>query len=97
MYGLWRCSYVVRRNRLEMGLIGVVSRVRVNPEQFFWQRTAAGAGEQHGSGARRSVTSPRPPSYISDDGVTYALQPTQRGSMMLQLPPHPAEVNRLQV
>ncbi|CUS12085.1 unnamed protein product [Tuber aestivum] len=80
VYGLWRCS------------------VRVNPDQFFWVRRAnAGlptTSGGRGQSSRDSRTAPRPPSYASEDGVTYALAPHQ----LLRdppRPPHPSEVNRM--
>ncbi|RPB04525.1 hypothetical protein L873DRAFT_1666863 [Choiromyces venosus 120613-1] len=80
VYGLWRCS------------------VRVNPDQFYWvRRTSASVptipeGREHSN--RNSRTTPRPPSYASDDGVTYALAPHQLRHDP-PLPPHPSEVNRM--
>ncbi|KAI5802432.1 hypothetical protein FPQ18DRAFT_250762 [Pyronema domesticum] len=80
VYGLWRCS------------------VRVNPNEFYWvKRQSAGA-------MATSPTSPvtgrryqtRPPSYISDDGVSYVVNavPEIRAPEP-PLPPHPSEVRRL--
>ncbi|KAG0640927.1 hypothetical protein HOY80DRAFT_884035 [Tuber brumale] len=79
VYGLWRCS------------------VRVNPDQFYWvRRTSAGAptASARGRSDRNSRSTPRPPSYASDDGVTYALAPHQLRRDP-PLSPHPSGVNRM--
>ncbi|PWW75665.1 hypothetical protein C7212DRAFT_205118, partial [Tuber magnatum] len=80
VYGLWRCS------------------VRVNPDQFYWvRRTSAGVpttpgGREHSNRDNRTTT--RPPSYASDDGVTYALAPHQLRRDPPRTP-HPSEVNQM--
>ncbi|KAA8904533.1 hypothetical protein FN846DRAFT_26259 [Sphaerosporella brunnea] len=82
VYGLWRCS------------------VRVNPDQFYWERRRSAALEPNSpvpSQPRSATMSPRPPSYLSDDGVSYAINavPEIRTVMDAQLPPHPSERGRL--
>jgi hypothetical protein len=75
----------------------------VNPELLFWQRVdqptpplpSAEAGPSGSAssdgGAGRAV--PRPPSYISEDGVSYVVDAGPRSTVSLQRPPdqlHPA-------
>ncbi|KAI5781816.1 hypothetical protein EDC01DRAFT_723096 [Geopyxis carbonaria] len=86
VYGLWRCS------------------VRVNPDQFFWERRENNNSQEmttREQGISEESLSPtqelRPPSYISDDGVSYAVYavPEVRTEQWPILPPHPSELNRL--
>lgn len=85
VYGLWRCS------------------VRVNPNQFYWVRRASIQQSVIPEGGEptspNSQSTPRPPSYVSEDGVSYALSvvnvpPTARPQPPLQ--PHSLEVQWLQ-
>lgn len=77
--------------------------VRVNPDQFFWERRENTSQEmptrvQDISEDSLSPThGPRPPSYISDDGISYAVyaMPEVRTEQWPILPPHPSELNRL--
>ncbi|KAI5843994.1 hypothetical protein DFP73DRAFT_595016 [Morchella snyderi] len=85
VYGLWRCS------------------VRVNPNQFYWvrrtsmqQSTILEGREPISSGSHNT---PRPPSYVSEDGISYALAMENALSPARPappLPPHPSEVRWLQ-
>ncbi|KAL7920780.1 hypothetical protein ACQKWADRAFT_150164 [Trichoderma austrokoningii] len=47
--------------------------VRVDPNRFFWQRNEAAQAP-----ASRPTTGPRPPSYASDDGVSYVVEAVPR-------------------
>ncbi|KAI5859122.1 hypothetical protein BZA05DRAFT_21966 [Tricharina praecox] len=82
VYGLWRCS------------------VRVNPNEFYWiRRQSSGQALTPTSphtGSRRSMAmSPRPPSYLSDDGVSYAVNAVPEiRTMEPPLPIHPSERGR---
>ncbi|UKZ50311.1 hypothetical protein TrVGV298_004569 [Trichoderma virens] len=67
--------------------------VRVDPNRFFWQRNDAAQPT-----ASPPTTGPRPPSYISEDGVSYvvdavprSIAPTSEGDSQ---PVHPSERGR---
>ncbi|KAF8254153.1 hypothetical protein K440DRAFT_532996 [Wilcoxina mikolae CBS 423.85] len=86
VYGLWRCS------------------VRVNPDEFYWvRRRSATPNSPHTISEeatspiqRRSMTlSPRPPSYLSDDGVSYVVNAVPEIRTEPPLPPHPSEIRRI--
>ncbi|KAL8388289.1 hypothetical protein RB595_009335 [Gaeumannomyces hyphopodioides] len=92
-YGIWRES------------------VRVDPDRIYWQRNSEarpetsssrdepddnGAGLRGGSGGGTR----RPPSYASDDGVSYIVEARPRSiaptaAMNIPLPQHPSEAGRL--
>jgi len=99
VYGLWRCSYVALAPTYSTLLLYLSNNysVRVNPDQFYWvRRTSAGVptipeGREHSN--RNSRATLRPPSYASDDGVTYALSPHQLRRDPPP-PPRPSEANR---
>ncbi|RPB08156.1 hypothetical protein P167DRAFT_549156 [Morchella conica CCBAS932] len=85
VYGLWRCS------------------VRVNPNQFYWVRRTSMQQSTIPEGREPispgSHNTPRPPSYVSEDGVSYALAVENALSPARPeppLPPHPSEVQWLQ-
>ena len=77
----------------------------MNPELLFWQRVdgptpplpsaeagPSGSGSSDGGAGARSPV-PRPPSYISDDGVSYVVGAEPRSTVSLHRPPdqlHPA-------
>ncbi|KAH6605565.1 hypothetical protein Trco_004718 [Trichoderma cornu-damae] len=68
--------------------------VRVDPNRFFWQRNDA---PQHA--ASRPATGQRPPSYISEDGVSYVVDAVPRSiapssPVSAQEPVHPSERGR---
>jgi hypothetical protein len=69
-------------------------RVRVHPEGFFWEKAQGERiSEQDPSPPSPTSASLRPPSYVSDDGVSYivnAIPPSQEDT----LPPHPSETGR---
>ncbi|KAI6363534.1 hypothetical protein MCOR25_005891 [Pyricularia grisea] len=84
-YGLWRES------------------VRVDPNRIYWQRNEhpalrGGGGGESGSEEEAGATGVRrPPSYASDDGVSYVVEARPRSmapTMDVPLPPHPSEVGR---
>lgn len=68
--------------------------VRVHPEGFFWEKAQGERiSEQDPSPPSPTSASLRPPSYVSDDGVSYivnAIPPSQEDT----LPPHPSETGR---
>ncbi|KAJ2898323.1 uncharacterized protein MKZ38_003995 [Zalerion maritima] len=91
-YGLWRES------------------VRVDPNRIYWQRNeegesgdsststsrsgGAGSSSSGGSSSDERSPSPRPPSYISDDGINYVVDARPRSmapTTDVPLPPHPSE------
>lgn len=68
--------------------------VRVDPNRFFWQRNEAAQAP-----ASRPTTGPRPPSYASDDGVSYVVEAVPRSiapssSTSEPQPLHPSERGR---
>ncbi|GFP54476.1 hypothetical protein ACSS6W_002278 [Trichoderma asperelloides] len=68
--------------------------VRVDPNRFFWQRNEAAQAP-----ASRPTTGPRPPSYASDDGVSYVVEAVPRSiapssSTSEPQPVHPSERGR---
>ncbi|KAL9625432.1 MAG: hypothetical protein Q9160_000495 [Pyrenula sp. 1 TL-2023] len=79
-YGLWRGS------------------VRMNPDLIHWQRVEGSPDQENVSITRvesRSATANRPPSYISEDGVTYVIEAQPRSVVPEQLPIHPSERGRI--
>ncbi|KAI0155377.1 hypothetical protein GGR52DRAFT_201013 [Hypoxylon sp. FL1284] len=79
-YGLWRES------------------VRVDPNRLYWQRNeqapAEGNGNGDGDGDEPRPETARPPSYASEDGVSYIVEARPRSfapSTDVPLPPHPSE------
>lgn len=89
-YGAWRQS------------------IRVDPDRIYWQRNPdAQESEAQGMDTRRAgtATGPRPPSYVSEDGVDYVVEARPRsvapGAFAVQveqvqapLPIHPSEAGR---
>ncbi|KAH7121954.1 hypothetical protein B0J13DRAFT_160771 [Dactylonectria estremocensis] len=68
--------------------------VRVDPNRLFWQRNESMDEEEPRFTGR---SGPRPPSYASDDGVSYVVEATPRSTaptMEVPLPPHPSEAGR---
>lgn len=67
--------------------------VRVDPNRFFWQRNDAAE-----PAPPQTATGPRPPSYASDDGVSYVVDAVPRSvapsSDGEQQPVHPSERGR---
>lgn len=69
----------------------------MDPNRFFWQRNEAADPMP-----QRSSLGPRPPSYASDDGVSYVVEAAPRSTIQPAadvsrdppLPPHPSEVGR---
>ncbi|KAK4168287.1 hypothetical protein QBC43DRAFT_116611 [Cladorrhinum sp. PSN259] len=90
-YGLWRES------------------VRVDPTRLYWQRnegpgyssddfgttSSSSSGAEQSSNGRANV--PRPPSYASDDGVSYIVEARPRSTLPLPHAAglHPAEAGRV--
>jgi len=88
--------------------------VRVDPDRIYWMRNdtahetapeedAAGSnhrGQRNGDDAGRTAI-PRPPSYISEDGVSYVVEarprsvaPTMDVPLRTSMPLHPSEAGR---
>lgn len=89
-YGLWRES------------------VRVDPNRIYWQRnedlpeTTEEEGESSSdsgsASTHRPQQGPRPPSYASDDGVSYVVEAQPRSiapTTDVPLPVHPSEAGRV--
>jgi hypothetical protein len=74
-------------------------RQRVDPNRLFWQRNDQTRVDAESSSSTRPATGgPRPPSYASDDGVSYVVEAQPRSiapTTDVPLPPHPSEVGRL--
>ncbi|KAI5458881.1 hypothetical protein BGZ63DRAFT_389825 [Mariannaea sp. PMI_226] len=69
--------------------------VRVDPNRLFWQRNESVSDVQP---RRLSRIGPRPPSYASDDGVSYVMDATPRSTVPttdVPLPTHPSEAGRV--
>ncbi|KKA30312.1 hypothetical protein TD95_003392 [Thielaviopsis punctulata] len=70
------------------------SSVRVDPNALYWQRNPNARPEEP---PVPQVTA-RPPSYASDDGVTYVVDAVPRSTVPIQdvsMPPRPSEAGRL--
>lgn len=83
-YGLWRES------------------VRVDPDRIYWQRNEhpalRGGGESSSEEEAGTTGVRRPPSYASDDGVSYVVEARPRSmapTTDVPLPPHPSEAGRV--
>lgn len=79
--------------------------IRVDPNRIYWQRNSDETTEA--PGRTPEMTGPRPPSYISEDGVDYVVEARPRsiapaaayGPSVVDvpvppLPVHPSEANR---
>ncbi|KAH7375389.1 hypothetical protein B0T11DRAFT_9127 [Plectosphaerella cucumerina] len=79
--------------------------IRVDPNRIYWQRNNT-EEPREGPGRGPEMTGPRPPSYISEDGVDYVVEarprsiaPTAFAPQMVEapvppLPVHPSEAGR---
>ncbi|KAK2001569.1 hypothetical protein LX36DRAFT_667856 [Colletotrichum falcatum] len=71
--------------------------VRVDPNRIYWQRNPNAASNVGSSTQSRS--GPRPPSYASEDGVSYVVdaRPRSMAPAMTEalIPPHPSEIGRI--
>ncbi|KAK0386656.1 hypothetical protein NLU13_6491 [Sarocladium strictum] len=68
--------------------------VRVDPNRLFWQRNETMVADAR----PETRTGPRPPSYASDDGVSYVIDAAPRSTAPttdVPLPPHPSEAGSL--
>ncbi|OTB02792.1 hypothetical protein M426DRAFT_191722 [Hypoxylon sp. CI-4A] len=87
-------------NKLEPPAYGIWREsVRVDPNRLYWQRNeqppSEGDDEDH---SRPETVHTRPPSYASEDGVSYVVEARPRSMVPLTdvpLPPHPFEANHL--
>ncbi|WQF89092.1 hypothetical protein CDEST_14106 [Colletotrichum destructivum] len=73
--------------------------VRVDPNRIYWQRNPNAALSNAGqSTSGESNGGPRPPSYASEDGVSYVVDARPRSVapivMEAPMPPHPSEIGR---
>ncbi|KAM5353648.1 hypothetical protein ACJ41O_000298 [Fusarium nematophilum] len=69
--------------------------VRVDPDRLFWQRNDAVDLSQLRPNPQPG---PRPPSYVSEDGVSYVVEAAPRSTAPtthVPLPPHPSEIGRV--
>lgn len=76
----------------------MTSLQKINPNLVHWQRANETSNEpssQRQSEEARPTTANRPPSYISDDGVQYAVEAQPRSTVYEPLPIHPAERGRI--
>jgi hypothetical protein len=67
---------------------------RVDPDRIYWQRNVETVDEVE---AETRPQSRRPPSYSSDDGVSYVVEAQPRSiapTTDVPLPQHPSEVGR---
>jgi len=98
-YGLWRESVVCDQSR-EFGADRLTSSQRVDPNRIFWQRNddVPEVVDEESRPTSQGRTVPRPPSYISDDGVDYVVEAQPRSiapTTDVPLPEHPSETGRL--
>lgn len=100
-YGLWRESVVSA-----IIICGAIDEKltdwgqRVDPNRLFWQRNESAAGTEEAPRRPETSAGPRPPSYVSDDGVSYVVEAAPRStapreSVSVPLPVHPSEVGRM--
>ncbi|KAG4288389.1 hypothetical protein FPRO06_06041 [Fusarium proliferatum] len=69
--------------------------VRVDPDRLFWQRNEAVDLSQIRPNTRAG---PRPPSYVSEDGISYVVEAQPRSTAPtteVPLPTHPSELGRV--
>ncbi|KAF5679802.1 hypothetical protein FHETE_693 [Fusarium heterosporum] len=69
--------------------------VRVDPDRLFWQRNQDVDLSQIRPNTR---SGPRPPSYVSEDGISYVVEAQPRSTAPtteVVLPPHPSELGRV--
>ncbi len=74
----------------------------MDPNRIYWQRNeeapeAVEEEEEEPRTASRGRSAPRPPSYASDDGVSYVVEARPRSIAPLtdvSLPQHPSESGR---
>lgn len=96
-YGLWRESVV--SFRCEVPLVNGVEadeKQRVDPDRLFWQRNTAAAAEPVPT-PPEATSGPRPPSYASEDGVSYITEAVPRSTAPttdVPLPLHSSEESR---
>lgn len=97
-YGVWRESVVSQPSKDMSQAAANRCPQRVDPDRIFWQRNESASTEDFRPETRASR---RPPSYISDDGVSYAVDAEPRStvsppsSMSVPLPTHPSEYGRM--
>lgn len=75
---------------------------RVDPNRIYWQRNPNAAPNEEASSRGESSTGPRPPSYASEDGVSYVVEarprsmaPAAMTDVLTPLPTHPSERGRM--
>lgn len=70
---------------------------RVDPNRLYWQRNDQAPAEENSEEQPRPGTA-RPPSYASEDGVSYIVEARPRSVAPptdVPLPPHPSEAGRV--
>jgi hypothetical protein len=94
-YGNWRYTVVGHFSpaRVRVALL-TFELQRADPNLLYWQRNDSHQEDpQH-----RPSTANRPPSYMSDDGVSYVISATPQTASSQEhspLPTHPSEVGRV--
>ncbi|KAK1983148.1 hypothetical protein LZ30DRAFT_14946 [Colletotrichum cereale] len=73
--------------------------VRVDPNRIYWQRNPNAAPNVGPLTVGESNSGPRPPSYASEDGVSYVVDARPRSmapaTTEVPMPPHPSEIRRV--
>lgn len=79
-YGLWRSSVVSILPLLCKDAVLLTWRVqqRINPDLLYWQRVNGLSASAPRNNPGGKTTTPRPPSYASDDGVEYVIEAQPR-------------------
>lgn len=72
---------------------------RVDPNRIYWQRNPNAVLAANTPTSGESSSGPRPPSYASEDGVSYVVDARPRSVAPavteVPLPPHPSEMGRV--
>ncbi|KAI1389339.1 uncharacterized protein F4822DRAFT_427691 [Hypoxylon trugodes] len=86
-------------NKLEPPAYGLWREsVRVDPDRLYWQRNEQAPTESDEESSHSEAGHARPPSYASEDGVSYVVEARPRSIVPpteVPLPPHPSEVGRV--
>lgn len=93
-YGIWRESVVSSHLLRACSLL--TEKQRVDPDRLFWQRNEAAASEPLPNNTEGG-SAPRPPSYASDDGVSYIVEAVPRSTVPtadVPLPQHSLDGSR---
>ncbi len=103
-YGLWRESVRVDPNRIywmrnEAAVEETDEEAAIGSGRSEAGGSSTGSGEEAGPSEAGRATVPRPPSYASDDGVSYVVEAQPRSiaptmDVPLRTSVHPAEAGR---